>query len=44
MGPYYTVFDLGNKQVGFAKAADSSKKKTSKPHKMPPSTLTDLIQ
>jgi len=27
MGPYYTVFDLGKKQVGFAKAADGSKKK-----------------
>ncbi len=23
MGPYYTVFDLGSKRVGFAKSADA---------------------
>ena len=24
MGAYYTIFDMGNKQVGFAKAADGA--------------------
>jgi hypothetical protein len=25
MGAYYTVFDMGKKQVGFAKAADAAR-------------------
>ena len=40
MGPYYTIFDLGNKQVGFARAADGSKKK----HPKSPSKLADLVE
>ena len=43
MGPYYTIFDLGNKQVGFARAADGSKKKHSTASTSP-SKLADLVE